>query len=61
MSASAKDDHNPAPDDVRKKFKEALDRKQGKHEEHLTAGPDSGVHEHTGPAKVQRQFRRKSG
>ena len=62
MSASSKDaDHNPAPEDVRRKFKEALDKKQGKHDEHLLAGPEGGGHEHTGPAKVQRTFRRKSG
>jgi len=61
MSASSKDDHNSAPDDVRRKFKEALERKQGQHEEHHVDGPQGGGHTHTGPAKVQRQFRRKSG
>jgi len=61
MSATSKDDHNAAPDDVRKKFKEALERKQGKHDEHRVDGPESQGHSHTGPAKVQRTFRRKSG
>ena len=61
MSASAKDDHNSAPDDVRKKFKEALDRKNQRHEEHQVAGPEEHNDAHTGPARVQRQFRRKSG
>lgn len=61
MSASKDADHNPAPDDVRAKFKEALERKQGKHEEHALGGADAAGSAHTGPAKVQRTFRRKSG
>ncbi len=61
MSASGKDDHNPAPDDVRRKFKEALERKQSKHDEHRVDGPEATAQSHTGPAKPQRTFRRKSG
>lgn len=61
MSATSKDDHNAAPDDVRRKFKEALERKQGKHEEHLLGGPQGDAQAHTAPAKPQRTFRRKSG
>jgi hypothetical protein len=60
MSASKESD-NPAPDDVRLKFKEALDRKNKRHDEHHLAGPEEHNDAHTGPAKVQRQFRRKSG
>ncbi len=62
MSSPSKDaDHNSAPDDVRRKFKEALERKQGKHDEHRLDGPEAKGHSRTGPAKVQRTFRRKSG
>jgi hypothetical protein len=50
-------------DDVRARFRAALERKQAAH--HGTAaGPDDtahGPHSATGPAKKQRQFRRKSG
>lgn len=50
-----------APDDVKAKFREALERKNGKHQEHDADRSESVVHAHTGPAKAQRQFRRKSG
>ncbi|HSK26627.1 MAG TPA: DUF5302 domain-containing protein [Jiangellales bacterium] len=50
-------------DDVRARFREALERKNAAR--HGTAaGPDDaphGPHSATGPAKAQRQFRRKSG
>ncbi len=51
-----------ADDDVKRKFREALDRKNagqtggGGH-----ADGDSKVHEAHGPAKAQRTFRRKAG
>jgi hypothetical protein len=61
MSEAKDSDHNAAPDDVRQKFKEALDRKNKRHDEHQLAGPEEHSEAHTGPAKVQRQFRRKSG
>lgn len=54
------DDHS-APDDVKRKFREALKRKAGQHQEHEAQRRESVVHPHTGPAKAQRQFRRKSG
>jgi hypothetical protein len=54
-------ERNPAPDEVRRKFREALERKRGKHEEHRLAGPEDTGSTHTGPAKPQRTFRRKSG
>ena len=52
-------------DDVKRRFKEALDRKQGRASDATTAG-DGGDHAKVhggahGPASQQRQFRRKSG
>lgn len=61
MSPAKDADRNAAPDDVRRKFAEALARKQGKHDEHDLGKRENGGHAHTGPAKTQRQFRRKSG
>ena len=51
-------------DDVKRKFREALERKQSKHAEGATSGDGgdaSKVHSAHGPAHQQRQFRRKSG
>ena len=51
-----------ASDDVKRKFKEALEKKNAKHREgeaHLNG--DSAVHATHGPASVKREFRRKSG
>lgn len=48
-------------DDVRRRFQEAL-AKKGQHRS--AAGGSAGkggAHPHTGPAKAQRTFRRKSG
>ncbi len=58
------DDKAPAAasDDVKRKFKEALEKKNAKHREgeaHLNG--DSAVHATQGPASVKREFRRKSG
>ncbi|RZS86818.1 hypothetical protein EV189_2234 [Motilibacter rhizosphaerae] len=53
----------PAPEDVRKKFQEALARKNAHHGSHGTGGAPGGQ-SHVGPSaggKTQRQFRRKSG
>jgi hypothetical protein len=61
MSQAKDDDRNSAPDEVRRKFAEALARKQGKHDEHDMGRRESTGQAHTGPAKQQRQFRRKSG
>jgi hypothetical protein len=51
-------------DDVKRKFREALERKQSKQADG-SAGGDGGehgkVHSAHGPAHQQRQFRRKSG
>jgi hypothetical protein len=53
-----------APDDVKRKFREALERKKGAHDDHAGA-PDGGetskLHGAHGPAHTQRTFRRKSG
>lgn len=51
----------PAQDDLQKKFKEALAKKNAHHESHPGTGPR---HEGVGEAhndKQRRQFRRKSG
>ena len=49
-------------DDTKRKFREALDAKQGRAAEgeaHLNAGPGD-THAH-GPAETKRTFRRKTG
>jgi hypothetical protein len=61
---SAKGNDDAGVDDVKRKFREALERKQGKHSSGTAAedGEDRRkVHEAHGPAHTQRQFRRKSG
>ncbi|GAA1986700.1 DUF5302 domain-containing protein [Microbacterium pumilum] len=53
---------NAASDDMKRKFKEALDKKNAQHREgeaHLDG--DSVVHGSHGPASQKREFRRKSG
>lgn len=53
-----------AGDDVKRKFREALDRKRGTKADSVEGGPDGrpkihgGAH---GPAHQQRNFQRKSG
>jgi hypothetical protein len=52
------------PDDVKRKFREALERKKGAHDDHAGApeGAETArVHGAHGPAHTQRTFRRKSG
>lgn len=49
-----------AQDEAKRKFREALDRKSGKHNDTLGHHP-TVAHPHTAPAKPQRTFRRKSG
>jgi Family of unknown function (DUF5302) len=56
------DDAAQPSDDVRRRFREALDRKQAKTksgEDHAN-GP-SKIHQTHGPAGAKRTFRRKSG
>jgi hypothetical protein len=65
MGSDATPEETPQPDDVKSRFKEALDRKNGRHADAAAAG-DGGerakVHGGShGPAHQQRQFRRKSG
>ena len=51
-----------ASDEMKRKFKEALDKKNAQRrtgEAHLDA--DSAVHDSHGPASRKREFRRKSG
>ncbi len=51
-----------ADDDVKRRYREALDRKQaGQSGGGGHAEGDSKVHEAHGPAKSQRTFRRKAG
>ena len=47
-------------DEAKRKFREALDRKNGKHSDPLAHNP-TVAHPHSAPAKPQRTFRRKSG
>ncbi len=62
-------DHSTSPeqpgpqDDVRRKFREALERKQGRARD-AAPGPDdaaAGPSARAGTARTQRMFRRKSG
>ena len=53
-----------AADDVKRKFREALERKQGRADRQAEAGEpgDHGkIHGAHGPESSQRSFRRKSG
>ena len=61
MSASDKPGHKQAPEDeTKRKFREALEAKQGrKGEDHINNGPQH-VHGH-GPVETKRNFRRKTG
>lgn len=56
-------DAKPELDDVKRKFREALDRKRGAHASANADGAqDTGkVHGSHGPAANRRSFRRKSG
>lgn len=61
--AEAADETRADIDEVKRKFRAALDRKR---EQHATAGADSAeksgkVHGAHGPASTRRSFRRKSG
>jgi hypothetical protein len=54
------DDHSKPADDVKAKFREALEAKKGRRgEDHLDAGQHP-VHAH-GPVEAKRTFRRKTG
>lgn len=49
-----------ARDEAKRRFREALDRKQRRNNDPLSHDPVV-AHPHTAPAKPQRTFRRKSG
>ncbi len=60
---SSRPDAPEPPDDVRRKFREALERKQGRSRD-AAPGPDeasAGPSARAGTARTQRMFRRKSG
>lgn len=61
--ADAEGDGKPDLDEVKRKFRAALDRKREIHAEGSgRGGQDSGkIHGAQGPARHDRQFRRKSG
>ena len=51
----------PTPaDDDRARYREALERKSGKHVDQAGRAPGA-AHPHTSPAKPMKTFRRKSG
>ena len=63
-AADAAPEEQSAEDEVKRRFREALERKQGKNA--AVNGPASGkdpsrVHSAHGPAASRRSFRRKSG
>jgi hypothetical protein len=55
---------DPADDDVKRRFREALERKnagKGSGASHADNDGSAKAHDAHGPAKAQRTFRRKSG
>jgi Family of unknown function (DUF5302) len=61
---AAADDAKPDLDEMKRKFREALDRKRAAHASEAagTSGKEQGkVHGTHGPAASRRSFRRKSG
>jgi hypothetical protein len=63
MSDDSGSTQTPAePDEVKARFKEALERKQGQQKkEHLHPDGDSALHDTHGRSGGKRQFRRRSG
>jgi hypothetical protein len=62
--ASGDGPEGAAPDDIKQRMKEALDRKrahQGEHGSSPESGGGSKAHDAHGPAGGKRQFRRKVG
>lgn len=52
---------DPAEDETKRKFREALDAKNGRHgEDNIESDPRPPVHAH-GPVDAKRTFRRKTG
>ncbi len=63
-SSPAGETHDGPVDDVKRKFREALERKQGRSDRQAEAGErgdHSKIHGAHGPESTQRSFRRKSG
>jgi hypothetical protein len=64
-AADQADEAAPGPegdlDELKRKFREALDRKRGAHASAEGARDNSKVHGSHGPAVSRRSFRRKSG
>jgi len=61
-AGSAEASAAPAEDEVKRKFREALERKQAQHHRSEQAGGTAGKANHShGPAGGKRAFRRKSG
>jgi hypothetical protein len=58
---AAAQEAQPDLDDVKRKFREALDRKRGAHGSMAGAREADKVHGAHGPAVSRRSFRRKSG
>ncbi|HEY6279003.1 MAG TPA: DUF5302 domain-containing protein [Streptosporangiaceae bacterium] len=61
--AGAEDEASPE-DEARRKFREALERKQAREADATSAGRGKGtgkIHGAHGPARHRRSFRRKSG
>jgi hypothetical protein len=64
MATSRPDDQTDPQDEVKRKFREALERKQGRAAEQGDAadkGEHGKIHGAHGPVSSQRSFRRKSG
>jgi uncharacterized protein DUF5302 len=64
MAAAESESTRPDEDDAKRKFREALERKRGQQAAKKGEGKgkdSSRLHGAHGPAKSQRQFRRKSG
>ncbi len=63
MTDDAAVPEEPEEDDLKRKFREALERKRGPQRDAAAggAGATSKIHGAHGPAATQRSFRRKSG
>ena len=61
LTDAAETDAQPELDDVKRKFREALERKRGNHASAKGADNTGKVHGSHGPAASRRSFRRKSG
>jgi hypothetical protein len=61
-SGQAPDDASESPDDVKARYRDALEAKSARHKnERLHPDGDSALHDTHGKSGGKRQFRRKSG